>query len=554
MHTSEPLSHFGNEYLQFLYESFPTAASSDGMHAHDDRLEDLARSSIDNHGRELGGYARRLDRISARSLTAEEQLERRMLADHIRGQLHEWEELRPWQRDPRYYANLLARSLKGQTVFAHAPVEERARRVVSKLRQAPRLFEAAEANIEQPPGICIKNCLETLGEVSRFIERALPRAFRRLEDLHLLGDLADAASEASDSVERFTAHLRDTLAPQSRSTFRLGREQFESRVRYNEGFSIGSGQLLVIAERELGRVQARFVEVAAKVDSKKEPIDVWELVKAHHPPAGELIETVRGQLTELQAFIERNAIVTLPGQDEVVIANPPESDGSIFPKIWLPGPFEPKPLPTLYHITDVSPEWSEERAEEHLRELNFASLWSMSVRAVYPGRHLQLQHQRNTGESLLRKSTLFAPTSFVRGWSHYAEQMMVEAGLARGDSTQELGQIAGAMLGLARMIVSIRLHTEDMSVEQGVRFFCEEAYLEEARARREAERGTFDQDYAMDSVGRLTLLKLRSDVETRDGSAFSLKSFHDSLLGQGAVPLWLHRMLLLGDTGEPVLD
>ena len=85
-------------------------------------------------------------------------------------------------------------------------------------------------------------------------------------------------------------------------------------------------------------------------------------------------------------------------------------------------------------------------------------------------------------------------------------------------------------------------------------FFCEEAYLEEARARREAERGTFDQDYAMDSVGRLTLLKLRGDVETRDGSAFSLKSFHDSLLGQGAVPLWLHRMLLLGDTGEPVLD
>ena len=113
MHTSEPLSHFSNGYLQFLYESLPTAASSDGMHAHDDRLEDLGRTAIDDQGRELGGFARRLDRISTRSLTAEEQLERRMLADHIRGRLFDLEEVRPWQRDPRHYANLLARSLVG---------------------------------------------------------------------------------------------------------------------------------------------------------------------------------------------------------------------------------------------------------------------------------------------------------------------------------------------------------------------------------------------------------------------------------------------------------
>ena len=33
--------------------------------------------------------------------------------------------------------------------------------------------------------------------------------------------------------------------------------------------------------------------------------------------------------------------------------------------------------------------------------------------------------------------------------------------------------------------IGIKLHTEDMSVEQGVRFFRDEAYLEEASARRE---------------------------------------------------------------------
>ena len=50
------------------------------------------------------------------------------------------------------------------------------------------------------------------------------------------------------------------------------------------------------------------------------------------------------------------------------------------------------------------------------------------------------------------------------------------------------------------------------------------------------------------------LSKLRDDLEAREGSAFSLKSFHDRLLGHGSVPLWLHRTLLLGDTGDDLLD
>ena len=116
------------------------------------------------------------------------------------------------------------------------------------------------------------------------------------------------------------------------------------------------------------------------------------------------------------------------------------------------------------------------------------------------------------------------------------------------------GRSSRSCCGLARLVVAIRLHADDLSVEQGVRFFREEAYLEEASARREAERGTFDPDYALYAVGRLMLVKLRDDLEAREGSAFSLKSFHDRLLGQGSVPLWLHRTLFLGDTGDDLLD
>ena len=54
-----------------------------------------------------------------------------------------------------------------------------------------------------------------------------------------------------------------------------------------------------------------------------------------------------------------------------------------------------------------------------------------------------------------------------------------------------------------------------MSVEQGVRFFRDEAFLEEASARREAERGTFDPSYVLYSLGKLMLLKLREDYKAQ---------------------------------------
>ena len=269
-----------------------------------------------------------------------------MLADQIRGRLFELEEERPWERNPQHYADLLATSLAGQTLFQYAPIEERARRVVSKLRQTPRLLEAAEANVQDPPGIFIKVGAETLDGVGTFIERDLPRAFRRLEDLHLLGDVADAATAATEAIGRYTAYLRETQAPRSRASFRLGPERFEGRLRHQDGISLGAERLLAIAERELAVMQNRFREVAGRMDAKTAPAEVWRRVKTRHPAPGQLVDTVRAQLADLVTFIERNALVTLPDGESVVVAPTPDFYRWTFASVWTPGPFEPKPLPS----------------------------------------------------------------------------------------------------------------------------------------------------------------------------------------------------------------
>jgi uncharacterized protein (DUF885 family) len=550
MYSSEPLPHFVEHYLAFLYEVEPTAATFDGVHTGDDHLEDFSRAAIDTQTRELGALARRLDAIDPGSLTAVERLERRMLEAHIRGRLFELEEVRTWERNPQIYATTLAMTLAAQALFAYAPVDERARRVVSKLHQAGRLLEAARANIKEPPGIFVKVGLETLRGVLNFIERELPRAFADLDDLHLLADLADASTEAAATVKQYAAYLEQDLAPRSRGSFRLGRERFQRKLAFDEGLTLDAERLLAIGLRELQETQDEFRRVVGRLGSG-DPLEVWRQVKGRHPAAGELVEVARQQVDELSTFIQRRNLVSIPDSEPVVVAPTPPFYRWTFASMWTPGPFEAKPQRAYYYVTDVDPNWSSERQEEHLRDFSFGALWSISIHEVYPGHFLHYQHLRRVG-STLRKSILFAPASFVEGWAHYCEQMMVEEGFG-GDEVR-LGQLAEALIRLARFVVGIRLHTEDLSVEQGVRFFREEAFLEEGSARREAERGTFDPAYVVYTAGKLMLLKLRDDYRRRQASRYSLRDFHDGLLANGTAPFWLHRRLMLGDDAGALLE
>jgi uncharacterized protein (DUF885 family) len=552
MIASEPLPHFVDDLLGYLHETHPTHATLDGVHTHDDLLEDVSRHAIDSEAHALAGYLRRLDEINRDGLTAVEKLEHQMLTAHLQGRMFELEAVRTWERNPQFYSDLLASSLAGQTLFSHAPAAERARRVLSKLRQTPRLIQAARDNVKEPPGIYVKVGIETMRGALKFIEEELPRAFADVDDLHLLGDLADAQIEASRAVASYIEFLETEAAPKARASFRLGRDKFEQKLRLEEGLSMPLDRLLAIAERELHATQDAFRSLAGKLNGG-DPMTAWARQKAAHPKPGELVAVGREQLDELVTFLERQSIITLPPGEPIAVAPTPDFYRWSFASMWTPGPFEAKPTRAYYYLTDVDPSWPPDRQDEHLRDYNYPTLWSISIHEVYPGHFLHYQHLRRV-ESKARKSIFFAPASFVEGWAHYCEQMMIEAGFGRQDHGIRLGQLAESLIRLVRFIVCIKLHAEDLSVEQGVRFFREEAFMEEGSARREAERGTFDPTYLVYTVGKLMLLKLRQDCKQQQGKAFSLRSFHDTLLAQGTAPFWLHRQLMLGEHGGDLLD
>lgn len=546
MYSAEPLQHFVNHYLAWLHETHPTLATFDGVHTHDDHLDDLSRASIEESVRRLNDFGRRLAAINPDSLTADEKLDRPWLELSIKGRTHELESIRTWERNPQHYADLIAASLASQALFDHAAPTDRARRVVSRLRQVPGLLRAARANVREPAGIFVKTALETLNGTIRFIDIDLPRAFRQVDDLHVLSDLADATTDASDALRAYVQYLQDDVAPQAKGSFRLGRDRFEAKLRLEEGLSLSSDALLAIAERELEATAEEFKRTASRMDGG-DPLAVWQTVKNDHPQPGQLVAEVRGQLDELRTFLEQRGLVTIPDGDRLAVGATPDFYRWTFASLWAPGPFETRASLAHYYITEPDKSWPADRQNEHMRDFSRALLWAISIHEAYPGHFLHFLHLRKLA-SPARKSLMFASTSTIEGWAHYAEQLMVEEGFGRATPSIRLGQLAEALVRLCRLIVGIRLHTQDLSVEQGVRFFRERAFLEEGAARREAERGTFDPGYVVYALGKLMILKLREDAKAGSRN-FSLKGFHDQLLGGGVLPIGFHRQAMLG--GDP---
>jgi hypothetical protein len=205
-------------------------------------------------------------------------------------------------------------------LFTH-PVDERARRVLSKLRQTPRLIQAARDNIADPPGIFVKVGIETMRGALKFIDDDLPKAFASVDDLHLLGDLADAQAEASQTVGAFVQYLETDVAPRARASFRLGREKFEQKLRLDEGITLSIERLLAIATRELKATQEAFKSIAGRITAETR----WPPGRARrsHPKAGGSSRSDAGR--SMSCHVSRAPDRLMPDGERITVRRPPIS-------------------------------------------------------------------------------------------------------------------------------------------------------------------------------------------------------------------------------------
>lgn len=538
-----------SDYLTDFHSRHPMLAAASGIHAWDGRLEDMSAAAIIDEVAAIKRFQSRLEKIPPLELSISDIFDYQIIASNMKSRLLELEQIKSYQRNPQVYNDTISTGLLQIAMFEYAPKDSRLRHIIAKEKEIPRLLDSARDNIKNPPAIFLKVSIEGFKGTLDFIEKDLPKAFASVENINLQNEFKKTTRKAARAVTDYIKRLEE-IKPDPAPDFAIGRENYEAKLRYDEGIDISAEALLRIAYRELQKTQNEFRKTASKIDSKRDPMAVWKQVQSEHPKAGTLVAEAQKQLDTIKRFIEEKRIVTLPVGASLMVAATPDFLRWTTASMWTPGPFESRPLPARYLITDVDPKWTEKQKEEYLSSFNYGQLWTTSIHEAYPGHFVQGIYLKNV-QSQVRKTWAIAPASFVEGWAHYTEQMMIEEGFGEGNPKIKIGLLADALLRLCRFVVGIRLHTEGMALDEATRFFIDNAYMGETPARIEAERGTFDPTYLVYSVGKLAILKLREDYRRDRRSDFSLEEFHDRLLSNGLAPIRVHRQMLLpGDKGK----
>src|SRR5215471_5645897 len=312
-----------SEYLQDLHSRHPVLAASSGIHTWDAQIEDFSPTAIAAECTAIKGFQSRLEKIPPLELRMSDTMDYQILASNMNARLLELEQIKNYERNPQVYNDPIATGLLQLAMFESSPAEARLRQVIAKENLVPTLLDWARANIRKSPAIFLKVSIEVFKGTLSFVQNDLPKAFASVKDQKLQSEFKKSTKNAAESIGKYIKHLQNTK-PDTAATFAIGKQNYEAKLKFEEGIDISVDTLLKIAQRELFKTQEEFRRTAALIDSKRQALTVWADVQRDHPKPGTLVEEAQKQLDALVRFIEEKKIVKLQKADPPVVASTPD--------------------------------------------------------------------------------------------------------------------------------------------------------------------------------------------------------------------------------------
>jgi uncharacterized protein (DUF885 family) len=548
------------EYVKTYLAAHPLQGTALGLHEYDGKISDYSRLALDAELSRLRRFDDRLAKFDPAKLSSRQSIDLRILQAAVKRELFEMQDMAVFERNPMVYAR--AGDVNVYIKRNFAPLEDRVRSLVAIESQIPNILIAARTNLDEKlPKPFIELAIQIARGSADFLKKDLIAAVSGLKDEQLRVAFQAANRKAANALSDYAAWLEREKLPKATVDFALGEEKFGRFLTQTELVDLPPQKILDIGMTQLKAEQEAFAEAAKKIDPNKPAIEVFKQIQSEHPASDKLIPDIAKDLDKLRKYVVGRKLVGIPSEVRAKVKETPQYlRATSFASMDTPGPFEKRATEAYYYVTPTEEDWPQKEKEEWLTAFNYYTSDVVSIHEVYPGHYVQFLHLNASPASKVEK--IFGSYAFIEGWAHYCEKMMIDEGFGSPSNSSpseddvkraakyRMAQADEALLRLCRLCVSIKVHTQNMSIDEATKFFQDNCYYEAKPAHQEAMRATFDPGYLNYTLGKLQILKLRDDYKAQQGDEFSLQKFHNELLSHGMPPLRLLREIMLKDQSK----
>ena len=509
-----------------LLEIEPQKGSYLGLHEYDGMISDVSEERISY---EKKAYREMLDKLKSFNkdeLSAENKYDYDVAEWGLNSVIFNMEEIQSYRKNPMTYAFMFG-ELHNYISRDYAPFEDRIKSIVSIISAIPRALNGAEKLLEPrlPAVMCDFAISFSKGYEDFFKGELLNLIEEKIDSQELIDEYKVKSKEAVMAFDRYIKFL-ENASDETCKSYILGEEKFLKMLRISEQIDIPIKELRQIGLDELKRLHDN-IEALAEEHKLEGSITK---IEHEHPSDETLVEETTATLQELVDFIRDKDIVNLPDKLNCIVTEMPRYMNFGFAAMGTAGPFE-KSDESFYYVNLPEKDWSEEKKEEWMTQFNYPTLKLISIHEAFPGHYTHFLNANLYSTDLTK---MFMSYSYVEGWAHYTEEMMLEQGYGNGDYKTQIGMYLEALIRCCRFIAAIGIHCEGMTIEEAKQFFLKNAYMADVTAEQEAKRGAFDPGYLNYTLGKILLKKFKQKYFSKYGDSKTLKDFHNSIVSIGA--------------------
>lgn len=548
---NETFAKIADTYFDTIFlPANPSEAVQLGYHQYDNNLEPYSEHAIKALILQLQGFEKIVAGVNPAQLDVQTQGDRELVLNSIRSELLTLQNIRPYAKNPDYYSSGITNDAFVIISRNFAAPEKRLRALIAREKQMPQVLMEAKRNLQNPPKIYTDIALEEMPGIISFFQSDVPAAFKQVTDPVLRKEFEVTNNKVIAALRSYEQWLQTDLLARSHGDFRIGADNFRKKLQYDEMVDLPLSTLLEIDRANMKANQAAYNAILKELATDSTPQQVKKSLDANHPAPDALLTSFSSTFDKLIAFIKDKKIIKIPSTVQPIMeSTPPFLRATTFASMDTPGPFETKATAAFFNVTLPEKSWDQAKVNDYMASFNYPAINAIAIHEAYPGHYVQFLWMHDVTD---RVRKILGSSSNAEGWAHYCEQMMLDEGYGQSGNAREakylrLGQLQNALLRNARFIVGIEMHTGKMTTDQAVEFFVKEGYQPRTSAVIEMKRGTSDPTYLYYTLGKLQILKLRHDLEVKEGAAFNLEKFHDDFMRQGFPPIKIVRRALLGN-------